>query len=226
MSVPKAFQAIAVEKSVDQAPLSAGVVQCQNCRKSPEPGETPLICSRCKHVRYCSVVCQRKHWKFHKKTCAPLGDTFAGFAKLEDCPWTLQDLKDFWAFHRTTLGAACVNAMKTYESPPLYDENENVLVIIVGFDPAQRANPAKRFGVVNASVHTIDELEEQYNNQIRPARTALLDDPDGHVIHQYTNLLVAGPFSLVVPAIVTESGVRTFGSRPMDVEYLLRRAIG
>lgn len=28
-----------------------------------------FICSRCKFERYCSVACQRKHWKEHKTMC-------------------------------------------------------------------------------------------------------------------------------------------------------------
>jgi hypothetical protein len=28
-----------------------------------------LLCSGCMGVRYCSRVCQKKHWKQHKKVC-------------------------------------------------------------------------------------------------------------------------------------------------------------
>mmetsp|Transcript_12145 Transcript_12145/g.14126 ORF Transcript_12145/g.14126 Transcript_12145/m.14126 type:complete len:578 (+) Transcript_12145:128-1861(+) len=34
--------------------------------------DTLSTCSRCKSVTYCSVECQKKHWKEHKKTCKPL----------------------------------------------------------------------------------------------------------------------------------------------------------
>ncbi|KAG8739258.1 hypothetical protein FRC11_000805 [Ceratobasidium sp. 423] len=34
------------------------------------PGKPKLsACSRCKEARYCSVECQRQHWKVHKKDC-------------------------------------------------------------------------------------------------------------------------------------------------------------
>jgi hypothetical protein len=29
-------------------------------------------CARCKEVKYCSVECQRAHWKLHKPTCKPV----------------------------------------------------------------------------------------------------------------------------------------------------------
>jgi len=32
-------------------------------------------CSRCKQVRYCSVACQRSHWKQHKAQCSQAGAT-------------------------------------------------------------------------------------------------------------------------------------------------------
>lgn len=38
--------------------------KCSMCEK-----ETETKCSRCKAKRYCSVECQRKDWKEHKKTC-------------------------------------------------------------------------------------------------------------------------------------------------------------
>jgi hypothetical protein len=38
--------------------------KCSMCEK-----ETETKCSRCKEKRYCSVECQKKDWKEHKKTC-------------------------------------------------------------------------------------------------------------------------------------------------------------
>lgn len=42
--------------------------------------KTLLKCSRCKKVRYCGAVCQRKDWKTHKITCRPAGYGFTHFA--------------------------------------------------------------------------------------------------------------------------------------------------
>lgn len=39
---------------------------CAYCGKT---GEKLLRCGRCKKVYYCSVNCQRPHWKIHKKVC-------------------------------------------------------------------------------------------------------------------------------------------------------------
>ncbi len=41
---------------------------CYNCGAS----EGDKICSRCKKACYCSVSCQREHWKEHKNSCKPM----------------------------------------------------------------------------------------------------------------------------------------------------------
>ncbi|CEM00625.1 unnamed protein product [Vitrella brassicaformis CCMP3155] len=45
--------------------------KCAKCRKRVEAHDvtTLQICSGCHEVRYCSVECQRAHWKEHKKMC-------------------------------------------------------------------------------------------------------------------------------------------------------------
>ncbi|KAL6708265.1 hypothetical protein ACN47E_003189 [Coniothyrium glycines] len=43
---------------------------CAGCTKPSRDGGKPLlICAGCKEEKYCSVECQRKSWKSHKKEC-------------------------------------------------------------------------------------------------------------------------------------------------------------
>ena len=43
---------------------------CSYCGSSPSKDDKPFSrCSRCKKVYYCSVKCQKKDWKKHKKVC-------------------------------------------------------------------------------------------------------------------------------------------------------------
>ena len=46
--------------------------QCAFCERFPPKGTQLLQCSRCKHVRYCDKVCQKRDWRFHKKGCTLL----------------------------------------------------------------------------------------------------------------------------------------------------------
>jgi hypothetical protein len=42
------------------------------CAGCDELQETKMrLCNRCRHARYCSVECQRKHWPVHKRECVP-----------------------------------------------------------------------------------------------------------------------------------------------------------
>jgi hypothetical protein len=41
--------------------------QCGNC---PALGEQFKLCGRCHAMAYCSIDCQKAHWKTHKKVCA------------------------------------------------------------------------------------------------------------------------------------------------------------
>ena len=46
--------------------------KCHVCGKSRVYMNGKLyLCSRCKSQRYCSVECQRKDWRKHKKRCVP-----------------------------------------------------------------------------------------------------------------------------------------------------------
>ena len=54
---------------------------CAQCSLSDrESGEKHRPCSRCKIAFYCSVECQRKHWKEggHKRHCVPMAEQSSG----------------------------------------------------------------------------------------------------------------------------------------------------
>jgi hypothetical protein len=45
---------------------------CAGCdTDSGKGGESLLVCSRCKDRKYCSLKCQKLHWKVQKKLCKP-----------------------------------------------------------------------------------------------------------------------------------------------------------
>ena len=41
----------------------------QQCSACGEESRAMSACSRCKKVYYCNAVCQKKHWKVHKRVC-------------------------------------------------------------------------------------------------------------------------------------------------------------
>jgi hypothetical protein len=51
---------------------------CAHCKKAGGLG-TMKFCSRCKRENYCSVECQKSHWKIggHKKVCGKEGGAMA-----------------------------------------------------------------------------------------------------------------------------------------------------
>jgi len=50
---------------------------CGHCSKKLD-GQHPLVCGRCKQVRYCSRACQQANWKDHKGGCLPIAESLAG----------------------------------------------------------------------------------------------------------------------------------------------------
>lgn len=51
--------------------MRKGPIRCANCRQTAKDvGKSKLsICSACASAPYCSVECQRQHWKIHKVYC-------------------------------------------------------------------------------------------------------------------------------------------------------------
>ncbi len=57
---------------------------CANCNQ-PEPILMGVVqqfnsCSGCGFKRYCSIECQKNHWKDHKKQCSKIKDDLGGIA--------------------------------------------------------------------------------------------------------------------------------------------------
>ncbi len=53
--------------STHPATMSSTMSCCLQCQK-----EAQKFCSRCREATYCSVDCQRAHFKVHKMTCSPI----------------------------------------------------------------------------------------------------------------------------------------------------------
>ena len=61
---------------------------CYCCKTFEEQPHTFQKCSGCKSVWYCSVQCQKTHWKIHKKDCKERGESNIKIAKrLLDLWW-------------------------------------------------------------------------------------------------------------------------------------------
>lgn len=58
---------------------------CDNCGKTDVP---LLTCSRCKQVKYCSPVCQKKHWPIHKPDCTSATEMY----QVGSFPFHLEDV--------------------------------------------------------------------------------------------------------------------------------------
>ena len=53
---------------------------CGNCSKIPDESMKFAICSRCRMISYCSIECQKDHWKSkHKVECATICDKMRCF---------------------------------------------------------------------------------------------------------------------------------------------------
>ena len=74
------------KKKKDGAAATPSLKDCANCGASE--GTIPGItvhkpCNRCKITYYCSVRCQKRHWKVggHKQSCVPMEDRSVEKAK-------------------------------------------------------------------------------------------------------------------------------------------------
>ncbi|KAI9016057.1 hypothetical protein DFJ74DRAFT_770621 [Hyaloraphidium curvatum] len=57
-------------KSDDREPAVRSSDPCATCGKVPRKGKAPYKrCSKCLHVSYCNVDCQRADWRKHKAVC-------------------------------------------------------------------------------------------------------------------------------------------------------------
>ncbi|KAK4957656.1 hypothetical protein LTR10_005623 [Elasticomyces elasticus] len=45
---------------------------CAICGTNPNSDSHLLCCAGCKHIRYCSKECQKRHWSYHKLICKRL----------------------------------------------------------------------------------------------------------------------------------------------------------
>jgi hypothetical protein len=73
-AISPSFSVPFVEQSFDgnkiTEPAALYETACRVCGKGKSDGRKGLFkCARCQAVRYCSVECQRGHWKEHKKVC-------------------------------------------------------------------------------------------------------------------------------------------------------------
>ena len=53
--------------------------ECLHCLVS-KPGLTK--CSRCQDAYYCSMFCQKKHWKIHKQVCQPVDNIIGSMSQV------------------------------------------------------------------------------------------------------------------------------------------------
>lgn len=61
--------------------------QCAFCQESPARAAITLSrCARCKEVLYCSVGCQKAHWRLHKLKCCKKECTAPGYLCKPTCP--------------------------------------------------------------------------------------------------------------------------------------------
>ncbi len=58
----------------EKLPTPQSTEVCAFCEESPLRAAFTLSrCGRCTKIAYCSVECQKAHWKLHKKTCSKAG---------------------------------------------------------------------------------------------------------------------------------------------------------
>eukprot|EP00040_Diaphanoeca_grandis_P036819 m.236764 g.236764 ORF g.236764 m.236764 type:complete len:173 (+) comp33691_c2_seq16:425-943(+) len=117
--------------------------ECSNCAKASSPSIELKACGRCKQTRYCSVDCQKIHWKKggHKNVCGaksnlvstPVAETpqftHAAHGKniddpINPCPICLTNEDDFgWSTQcftcgQLTCGECVIEFKKNYSNCP------------------------------------------------------------------------------------------------------------
>ena len=76
LKYPIYTQTLTIHHHHSLVPQTLGV-QCFMCGECALPNEPHEFCSKCNLACYCSVDCQKRHWKWrHKRECRPK-DSFA-----------------------------------------------------------------------------------------------------------------------------------------------------
>mmetsp|Transcript_40237 Transcript_40237/g.97142 ORF Transcript_40237/g.97142 Transcript_40237/m.97142 type:complete len:560 (+) Transcript_40237:944-2623(+) len=72
---PKIFDYLRLIEIEAKALKNEALKKCHHCGKPDKSKALLKKCSRCHAAFYCSEVCQKAHWKRHKKVCAPVKKT-------------------------------------------------------------------------------------------------------------------------------------------------------
>ena len=65
---------------------------CENCEKQGKGGvEKMEKCGGCNSVRYCSLECQKEHWKSHKTDCKKLQPIYKTFKEIKEIKAKIDD---------------------------------------------------------------------------------------------------------------------------------------
>ena len=87
------YAAIEFKEPVHMIRIQMKDVDCMVCSKNLDKAR---YCGGCKMASYCSIECQRKDWKHHKKICTKLGPTLPKFQPSIKLPI---DIPTFIAWH-------------------------------------------------------------------------------------------------------------------------------
>jgi len=105
---------MASQPSIDSVSISRDCIQCDGGCGTANPSKR---CTRCKAVYYCSLECQKLHWKQHKRFCLPVPETIEKLRK-DDGYFNgkLQYSDEDVAFLRTKLDVERMGAGNSFET--------------------------------------------------------------------------------------------------------------